>query len=88
MNVVPADVMADQGARKIIAVDVALENKPDYYNWGTELSGLWLLWNSWNPFVQSVKVPSMGDISERLSWVSSESTKSKIANKADLFLKP
>jgi lysophospholipid hydrolase len=90
MNVVPADVMADNmGARRIIAVDVALEEKNDYYEYGTELSGLWLLWNSWNPFVQTVKVPSMGDINERLAWVSSERSKKDIVkNKVDLFLRP
>jgi hypothetical protein len=48
-----------------------------------------LLKSSWNPFVQTVKVPSMGDINERLSWISSERTKKDIIdNKVDLFLKP
>jgi len=89
MNIVPADVMADMGAKKIIAVDVSLEEKTLFYDYGTELSGMWLLWNSWNPFVQTVKVPSMGDINERLSWVSSERTKKDIIkNKVDLFLRP
>jgi len=90
MNVVPADVMADEmGAKKIIAVDVAKEDNSVFYDYGEELSGLWLLWNSWNPFVQTVKVPSMGDINERLSWVSAERTKKDIIkNKVDLFLRP
>lgn len=44
---------------------------------------------SWNPFVQTVKVPSIGDINERLSWISSERLKRDIVdNKVDLFLKP
>jgi len=55
MNVLPADVMSDMGAKKIIAVDVAREDKKKYYEYGTELSGLWLLYNSWNPFVQTGK---------------------------------
>lgn len=89
MNVLPADVMKDMGVKKIIAVDVAKEDKRKYYEYGTELSGLWLLWNSWNPFVQTVAVPSMADINERLSWVSSERTKKDIINKnVDLFLRP
>ena len=34
-------------------------------------------------------MPSMGDINERLSWVSSERTKKDIIeNKVDLFLRP
>ncbi|KAL7544797.1 hypothetical protein ACHAWF_008166 [Thalassiosira exigua] len=89
MNLVPADKMAELGAKKVIAVDVSNVEKCDYYEYGTELSGLWLLWNSWNPFVQTVKVPSMGDINEMLSWVSSERTKKFIIdNKVDLFLCP
>ena len=56
MNVVPADVMAEMGAKKIIAVDVSREKKESYHEYGTELSGLWLLWNSWWPFVQTVSV--------------------------------
>jgi|ERR1719296_40147 len=88
MNVVPADVMAEMGAKKIIAVDVSREKKESYHEYGTELSGLWLLWNSWWPFVQTVKVPSMGDINELLSWVSSERVKKEVEKKVDLFLKP
>ena len=35
------------------------------------------------------KVPSMGDLAERLSWVSAERTKNDmVKNKADLFLRP
>ena len=34
-------------------------------------------------------MPSMGDISERLAWISSERTKKEvIENKVDLFLRP
>jgi lysophospholipid hydrolase len=39
MNVVPADVMSEAGAKKIIAVDVSKEAASDYYEYGTELSG-------------------------------------------------
>ena len=63
MNVVPADVMADMGAKKIIAVDVSKEDKTVFYEYGTELSGLWLLWNSWNPFVQTVSVLNYSSLS-------------------------
>lgn len=56
MNIVPADVMSDMGAKKIIAVDVSSEEKADFFEYGTELSGLWLLYNSWNPFVQTVSI--------------------------------
>ena len=54
LNIVPGDIMADHmGARTVIAVDVSSSKNEDYYQYGTELSGAWLLWNSWNPFVQT-----------------------------------
>lgn len=89
MNIVPADVMADTlGAKTVIAVDVSAMKNDNFYQYGTELSGLWLLWNSWNPFVQTVKVPSMSDLTSRLSWISSTSSKRQVESKADLFLTP
>jgi lysophospholipid hydrolase len=89
MNVLPADVMSEMKAKHVIAVHVGRERTREYYEYGTELSGLWLLYNSWNPFVQTVKVPSMGDISRSLAFVSSERTmESVIQNNVDLFLRP
>jgi lysophospholipid hydrolase len=89
MNVLPADVMKEFGAQKVIAVDVSHESVHDYYEYGMELSGFWLIWNSWNPFVKTVRVPSMGDINERLAWISSERYKKQVVeNKIDLFLRP
>jgi lysophospholipid hydrolase len=89
MNVLPADIMSESGAKKVIAVDVAHEKVMDWYEYGCELSGWWLIWNSWNPFVKTVRVPSMGDINERLSWISAERFKKHVVeNKIDLFLRP
>uniref|UniRef100_A0A7S1BAF7 PNPLA domain-containing protein n=1 Tax=Corethron hystrix TaxID=216773 RepID=A0A7S1BAF7_9STRA len=90
MNVMPADVMTEQfKARTTIAVDVASEKEVEYYDYGTELSGLWLLWNSWNPFARTVKVPSMGDISQKLAWVNSQRHKESVVRSGvDLFLSP
>lgn len=34
MNVLPADVMAESGAKKVIAVDVSYEKVEDYYEYG------------------------------------------------------
>ena len=85
-----ADVMKKEfGAHKVIAVDVSHESVHDYYEYGMELSGFWLIWNSWNPFVKTVRVPSMGDINERLAWISSERYKKQVVeSKIDLFLRP
>lgn len=88
MNVLPVDIMLKLGARKVIAVDVSREKVPEYFDYGTELSGFWLIYNSWNPFVKTVRVPSMGDINERLSWISAERFKKTNIDKIDLFLSP
>lgn len=88
MNVLPADVMKQMGAKTVIAVDVTQEVILDNYEYGTHLSGWYLLWNSWNPFVKTVKIPSMGDISERLAWVSADRHKKKVKEHIDLFLEP
>jgi lysophospholipid hydrolase len=89
LNAIPADVMKyKMGARVVIAVDVLPENKREYYAYGTHLSGWWLLYNSWNPFVTTVKVPSMGDISEMLVWVASERHRKSVKLHSDLHLTP
>ena len=89
MNVLPADVMKHRmGAKVVIAVDVSAETMQDYFEYGTDLSGWWLLWNSWNPFVKTVKVLSMGDLSNRLAWMSGEQRMAAIQDDIDLLLKP
>ena len=89
MNILPADVMKKQmRARTVIAVDVSQEVVLDNYEYGSYLNGWWLLFNSWNPFVKTVKIPSMGDISERLAWVNGDVQKKKVREDIDLFLQP
>ena len=89
LNAVPADVMRyKMGAATVVAVDVSPDSERLYFEYGTHLSGWWLLWNSWNPFVKTVKVPSMGDISEMLIWVSSEQHRREVKSCCDLHLTP
>ena len=82
MNVVPADVMAEMGAQKIIAVDVSKEEKSVYYDYGTELSGLWLLWNSWNPFVQTVSGLFIANVLHFFSQIFTSIIKSPLTGKS------
>eukprot|EP00957_Ditylum_brightwellii_P089468 6813078-Ditylum_brightwellii.AAC.1 len=73
LNAVPADVMREfNGTHTVISVDVSAEMVRNYYNYGSHLNGWWLLWNSLNPFVETVNVPSMTDINDTLRWVSSD----------------
>jgi lysophospholipid hydrolase len=69
MNSVPADVMRHQmGARIVIAIDTSEELERDHYMWGNHLSGWWVLWNSLNPFSKTVRVPSIGDLSDMVRF--------------------
>ena len=72
----------------VISVDVTSESERDYMEYGPHLSGWWLLWNSLNPFAETARVPSMGDISERLQWVSSEQHRKTVRQASDLHLVP
>ena len=88
-SVIPTDIMKEQaGARTIISVDVSAELQKNYYEYGTHLSGWWLLINSWNPFTKTVNVPSMGDIQDALRWVSSDQHRRRMESVADLHLRP
>ncbi|CAI5716884.1 unnamed protein product [Hyaloperonospora brassicae] len=90
MNNLPADVMKEEGGIKyIFAVDVASETRTLFYEYGSALSGWWLLWNKLNPFAGTVVVPSMGDISAALAYVSSEQHKERVKEECiDLYLRP
>ncbi|KAJ7389184.1 Neuropathy target esterase [Desmophyllum pertusum] len=70
VNNLPADVMKTMGAQTIIAIDVGSEDPADLTNYGDQLSGWWLLWNKWNPFAETVKIPDMAEIQSRLAYVS------------------
>jgi len=88
-NLIPGDVMSMQmGARTVIAVDVSPESTVEYHDYGSNLSGLWLLLNSFNPFVETVSVPSMGDLSQKLMWVSAMRHLTTAKKSVDLFLTP
>jgi len=89
MNSVPADVMRYQmGARVVIAIDTNGELERDHYMWGNSLSGWWVLWNSLNPFSRTVRIPSMGDLSDLLRWVSSDRHRRNNSLISDLYLVP
>jgi lysophospholipid hydrolase len=88
-NLVPGDIMLEQmNAKAVICVDVSKEDTHDYYEYGSSLGGFWLLMNSLNPFVKTVRVPSMGELSQKLIWVSSTNHRSAVMDNVDLFLTP
>lgn len=89
-NLIPGDIMLEQmNAKAVICVDVSRESVyDDYYEYGTSLSGFSLLLNSLNPFAKTVRVLSMGELSQKLIWVSSDNHRAEVMNTADLSLTP
>lgn len=88
-NNIPADVMRSMGINTIIAVDVGGEVDTNYANYGDSLSGWWLLWNKWNPFVTRERIPNLSDIQAQLAYVSSEVVLEKVKKmKRCLYLRP
>jgi len=88
-NNLPADIMRSMGVNTVIAVDVGGEVDTDYYDYGDSLSGWWLLWNKWNPFVKREKIPNLSDIQAQLAYVASETTLVSVKQqKHCLYLRP
>ena len=70
VNNVPGDVMAAQGCKYIMAVDVTALDDRNLYNYGETLSGWRLLANRLNPFAATVKIPDQSEIQLRLAFCS------------------
>ncbi len=73
---------------EVSCCDVAKERSGEYYGYGTNLIGLWLLLNSLDPFETTVRVPSMGELSRKLIWLSANNRRDELKEEADLFLSP
>ena len=70
VNNVPGDVMLRSSCSHIIVVDVTARDDTDLTNYGDCLSGWGLLWKRWNPFTSAIKIPTQGEIQERLAFCS------------------
>jgi lysophospholipid hydrolase len=70
VNNVPGDVMAGQGCKYILAIDVTAIDDRVLYNYGDYLSGWWVLWNKINPFATPLKIPPQSEIQLRLAFCS------------------
>ena len=51
-----ADVMSDQGAEKVIAVDVGSQDNNNLTNYGDHISGWYILWTKLNPLAEKIRV--------------------------------
>lgn len=48
--------MKSRGAGIIFAVDVGGVSDTDFFDFGDEISGWWMVWNKWNPMKRKPKV--------------------------------
>ncbi|EGV62947.1 hypothetical protein CANTEDRAFT_123899 [Yamadazyma tenuis ATCC 10573] len=67
----PVLEMKRRGAKYIMAVDVGSVDDRSPMNYGDTLSGIWVVFNRWNPFSKHPNVPNMMDIQSRLAYVAS-----------------
>lgn len=67
----PVEEMKQRGASVIFAVDVGSVDDRTPLNYGDSLSGLWVIFNRWNPFSKHPNVPTMAEIQLRLTYVAS-----------------
>lgn len=73
MDNLPVEEMRNLGAKHIIAVDVGSIDDTTPMDYGDSLSGLWAVFNRWNPFSTHPNVPNITEIQARLAYVSSVS---------------
>lgn len=89
MDNVPVREMIEAGARYIIAVDVGSVDDTSKVQYGDTLSGLWVLFNRWNPFSKHPNVPNIAEIQQRLAYVSSvQALQDAKASPNLLYLRP
>jgi lysophospholipid hydrolase len=89
VNNVPGDVMAAQGCKYIMAVDVTALDDRNLYNYGETLSGWKLLWNRLNPFAETIKIPDQAEIQMRLSFCSHYKNLDELMNNPNYeYIKP
>ncbi|XP_071820975.1 patatin-like phospholipase domain-containing protein 7 isoform X2 [Apostichopus japonicus] len=69
----PVEVMKARGAGVILAVDVGGVSETDFFDFGDDISGWWMLWNKWNPMKHKPKIPDLPEIHNRLSYVANNS---------------
>ena len=81
------------GAQTIIAIDVAAVDNTNYTNYGDSLSGWWTLWKKLplpsSLIGQPVLVPTMGDISGRLAYLTCEMHGRRVKRELiDIYVQP
>ncbi|KAK9470104.1 uncharacterized protein V1510DRAFT_432365 [Dipodascopsis tothii] len=71
MDNLTVDHMKALGAKSIFAVDVGSIDDTTPMTYGDSLSGMWILFNRWNPFSRHPNIPNLAEIQARLAYVSS-----------------
>ncbi|ODV91408.1 hypothetical protein CANCADRAFT_32062 [Tortispora caseinolytica NRRL Y-17796] len=74
----PVDHMRKLGANIILAIDVGSMDDTTPMSYGDTLSGLWVIFNRWNPFSTQPNPPNLAEIQARLAYVSSVGALEKV----------
>ncbi|CAB3411076.1 unnamed protein product [Caenorhabditis bovis] len=70
VNNLPADVMRSLGANVVIAIDIGMaEDNSNLTDYGFYLSGTWVMFRNWFPFIEPVRVLNLSEIQNRLAYV-------------------
>ncbi|CED84317.1 patatin-domain-containing protein [Phaffia rhodozyma] len=67
----PVTTMTAKGASKIFAIDVGGVDDPSPRNYGDSVSGFFVLLNRYNPFSDARLIPTLTEVTSRLTYVSS-----------------
>jgi len=81
--------MKDMGADVIFAVDVGSISDDTPQRYGDSLSGIWALFNHYNPFSKIPDVPTLSDIQSRLAYATSVAALEKAkASPGVIYMQP
>ncbi|KAJ3207664.1 phosphatidylcholine and lysophosphatidylcholine phospholipase [Entophlyctis luteolus] len=90
LNLVPVDVVINQGADVAIGVDVSVWNDTSPVTYGDSLSGIWLFFARFVPGLTTAKygrIPLLPDIQDRLAFAGSVDKLEKVKN-GEFYLHP
>lgn len=90
LNNIPADVVAERYAGRIIVIDVSLVKSysvPLEYN-DVVPSGWQILWHKLNPFIPALQVPTISDVLVRTGTLTGTAKRRAARMLADLYILP
>jgi NTE family protein/lysophospholipid hydrolase len=89
LNNLPGDIMKKVCTGTVIAVDVSSKNDLIVDESSTPIPSPWrIIWSRLNPFVETIKVPSILAVMGRASLLGSINKRNEVVKEVDLYLNP